>query len=117
MIKMKHETAVAKTATIASQVMTPGGKPMGGKPPVIAPIVETPWALASVAVEMMIDKMTAMRAPGTFGMNCLKPTMMTTVPMAKANVGHDRFGISLIQSICCWNQLPVPLGTPSMPGI
>ena len=26
-------------------------------------------------------------------------------------------GNSCIQAHCCWNQFPVPLGTPSMPGI
>ena len=95
----------------------PGGRPIGGKPPVTAPTTATPCAEASTAVEMMIDRTTATTAPGTLGRNRSNPMMISTVPSANANVARLVSGMDWTIAHCCWNQLPDPLGTPSMSGI
>ena len=65
----------------------------------------------------MIDRITATTAPGTLGRNRLNPTMMTSVPTAKATVQTLASPTWVIVHHCCSNQLPVPLGMPSMSGI
>ena len=65
----------------------------------------------------MIDRITAITAPGTLGRNRLKPTMMANVPTAKATVQPLASPRCVIVDHCCSNQFPFPFGIPSMSGI
>ena len=115
-IRTKQEKATPNTST-ASLRVTPCGRPNGGGPAGTAPTTATPSAVASIAVEMAMHAKTAIRAPGIFGMNLLNPMINTSVNAAKPTVVMFASGMEVIIVHCCWNQLPVPLGTPSMAGI
>ncbi len=112
----KHENATASTFT-ASLHDTPCGNPIGGGPEGTAPTTATPSAAASVTVEMMMHSTTAMSAPGILGMKRSNPTMSPIVSTEKPTAARLASGIEVIIDHCWANQLPVPLGTPSMSGI
>ncbi len=115
MITMQ-ENATAITFGTSDQLI-PDGKPIGGKPLVTAPTTATPCAEASTEAETMMESTTATTAPGTLGANRLQPTMMISAPAEKAQVAKLALDSEVSQCHCCWNQLPVPLDTPSIPGI
>ena len=104
-------------ALATSDQPSPVGNPNGGNPPVRDPITATPWVLASVADETTIESTTATTAPGTTGRKRLNPTMSSTVLRANATVAALASGIEVIVPHCCWNQVPLDFGTPSMSGI
>ena len=115
MMRTKQEKAIPRTLGTSLQVI-PSGSPIGGNPPCTAPTTATPCAEASRLLDRMIDAITATTAPGTTGRNRLKPRMMINVPTAKATVQPLASDTWVIVDHCCSNQLPLPLGMPSMPG-
>src|SRR5512133_918497 len=116
MMRTKHENASPRTFGTSLQVM-PSGNPIGGNPPCTDPTTATPCEEASRLLDKMIDKITATTAPGTLGRNRSNPKMMTNVPTANATVQPLASLTCVIVDHCCSNQLPVPLGIPSMSGI
>ena len=88
-----------------------------GNPSGTAPTTVTPCDAASVTVDTMMRSTTATTAPGIFGAKRLNTRMIAMVVMPNAKVSQWMSGISLIQSICCWTQSPVPFGTPRISGI
>ena len=114
-ISTKQANAI-EAALTTSLTPRPPGSPTGGNPPVREPTTETPCCLASVAVEIRIERTTATTAPGTTGRIFSNPTIRTTVPIAKATVAPLASDRWVIVCHCCWNQLPVPFAMPSMAG-
>ncbi len=115
-IRTKQEKAVGRTSQ-TSLSARPWGSPMGGAPEGTAPTTATPLADASITVEMMMHSTTATSAPGILGMNLSNTMIKPTVSTENPTVARLASGIDWIISHCCWNQFPLPLGTPSMSGI
>jgi len=116
MIRMKQENAITVHVAQLFRSM-PLGRPIGGKPPCTAPTTATPRVDAPVNADTPINNTTAMIAPGTLGARRLKPTMMTKVAVANANVAQLRSPSDAIRCHCWLSQEPDPLGIPSMSGI
>src|SRR6476619_2587640 len=85
MIRMTQENALAVQVPQSCRSI-PSGRPIGGKPLLTDPTTATPWVDASVAADAMLSSTTATIAPGIFGANRLKVTMMTRVAAAYAEV-------------------------------
>src|SRR3954451_16019754 len=116
MISTKQENPMPTTFGTSLQVI-PSGRPIGGKPPWTAPTIATPCDDALSALDTTIDTTTATTAPGTTGRKRLNPTMMASAPIANATVHRLAAPTWVIVHHCCSNQLPEPLGIPSMSGI
>ena len=104
-----------RTLGTSPQVI-PSGRPMGGNPPWTAPTTATPCDAASRLADTMIDRTTAMTAPGTLGANRLNPMIRTSVPAANPTVQALASDTCVMVHHCCSNQFPDPFGMPSMPG-
>ena len=115
MIRKKHDSATPITAGMSVRLM-PCGRPIGGRPPCTGPITATPWLVASSAFDRMIERITAITAPGILRLMSLQPTMMTSVPRANSTVHRFASATCVMVYHCCSNQLPLPFGMPSMLG-
>ena len=115
MIRMTQENAIAVQVSQLSRSI-PLGRPIGGKPLSTDPTTATPCVDASVAADTPISSTTATIAPGTFGANRLKATMMTRVAAANANVVALLSPREVSRCHCCSSQPPEPFSIPSMSG-